>query len=183
MRRSWWVSTTAGLRTAALRSTVLALTVPWFTFSTGISADDSRTQVMLEALSRLKGRDLEANPALKNAVLNVLKQVDGKPAAVEIIRDFQLKDQAQALLDFALKNPTDPAAAEALIRLGRILHEPRYEDTARATLARFAGVKSRSALTLAIGAACLPDIDYPFHDKAVTVTTCGRICRGLAPAK
>ena len=69
---------------------------------------------MLEALSRLKGRDLEANPALKNAVLNVLKQVDGKPAAVEIIRDFQLKDQAQALLDFALKNPTDPAAAEAL---------------------------------------------------------------------
>jgi putative transposase len=22
----------------------------------------------------------------------------------------------------------------------------------------------------------LPDLDYPFHDKAVTVTTCGRIC-------
>ena len=22
----------------------------------------------------------------------------------------------------------------------------------------------------------LPDIDYPFHDKIVTVTTCGRIC-------
>jgi hypothetical protein len=22
----------------------------------------------------------------------------------------------------------------------------------------------------------LPEIDYPFHDKAVTVTTCGRIC-------
>jgi putative transposase len=22
----------------------------------------------------------------------------------------------------------------------------------------------------------VPDIDYPFHDKAVTVTTCGRIC-------
>ena len=22
----------------------------------------------------------------------------------------------------------------------------------------------------------LPDIDYPFHDHAVTVTTCGRIC-------
>ena len=22
----------------------------------------------------------------------------------------------------------------------------------------------------------LPDVDYPFHDKAVTVTTCGRIC-------
>ena len=114
MRQSWWMPTTAGLRTAALRSNVLALTVSWFTFSPGISADDSRTQVMLEALSRLKGRDLEANPALKNAVLNVLKQVDGKPAAVEIIRDFQLKDQAQALLDFALKNPTDPAAAEAL---------------------------------------------------------------------
>jgi hypothetical protein len=22
----------------------------------------------------------------------------------------------------------------------------------------------------------LPDLHYPFHDKAVTVTTCGRIC-------
>jgi putative transposase len=22
----------------------------------------------------------------------------------------------------------------------------------------------------------LPDLDYPFHDKIVTVTTCGRIC-------
>jgi len=22
----------------------------------------------------------------------------------------------------------------------------------------------------------LPDLDYPFHDRAVTVTTCGRIC-------
>jgi hypothetical protein len=38
-----------------------------------------------------------------------------------------------------------------------------------------------------------PDIDYPFHDKVVTVTTCGRICfdcqkinlsrvRGFGPA-
>jgi putative transposase len=22
----------------------------------------------------------------------------------------------------------------------------------------------------------LPDLDYPFHDQTVTVTTCGRIC-------
>jgi putative transposase len=22
----------------------------------------------------------------------------------------------------------------------------------------------------------LPELDYPFHDKTVTVTTCGRIC-------
>jgi len=24
----------------------------------------------------------------------------------------------------------------------------------------------------------LPDIDYPFHDKVVVVTNCGRICFG-----
>ncbi len=24
----------------------------------------------------------------------------------------------------------------------------------------------------------LPELDYPFHDKIVTVTTCGRICLG-----
>src|SRR3981081_3741953 len=24
----------------------------------------------------------------------------------------------------------------------------------------------------------LPDVDYPFHDKTIVVTHCGRICRG-----
>ena len=30
----------------------------------------------------------------------------------------------------------------------------------------------------------LPDLDYPFHDKTVTVTTCGRVSgQGIASAR
>src|SRR5580765_5228909 len=45
-----------------------------------------RTAVAIEALSRLKGIDLEANPAVKTAVLKVLDQIHGKPQFVELVR-------------------------------------------------------------------------------------------------
>jgi putative heme-binding domain-containing protein len=126
-------------RPAALWTVLVALAASWPITLPSIAADDSRTQVMLEALSRLKGQDLEASPALKNAVLNVLKQVDGKPAAVEIIRDFQLKDQAPALLDFALKNPTNALASDALKTLlsferSDLLQLPLADDSQAALL-------------------------------------------------
>ena len=34
----------------------------------------------------------------------------------------------------------------------------------------------RSDTALRHGYRGLPDIEYPFHDRAATVTTCGRIC-------
>jgi len=68
----------------------------------------------VEALSRLKGMDLEANPALKKAVLNVLEKTRGAPQFVEIVRDFKLKGQAKELLLFAEKNPTESLGIEAL---------------------------------------------------------------------
>src|SRR3954454_12829151 len=67
----------------------------------------------LEALERLKGIDLEANPAVKNAVLKILDQVKGTPQFVEIVRDFQITGQEPALLDFAAKQPSSSAAADA----------------------------------------------------------------------
>jgi len=30
--------------------------------------------------------------------------------------------------------------------------------------------------TIARTSTVVPDIEYPFHDRAATVTTCGRIC-------
>src|SRR5689334_10941027 len=48
------------------------------------SADSTRTSINLEALSRLKGIDLDANPAVKNVVLKMLGQVRGTPQFVEI---------------------------------------------------------------------------------------------------
>ncbi len=93
---------------------------PW-TFCVGIAlaalpltstaADNS---IALEALSRLKGIDLETNPAVKNAVLKVLAQVRGTPQFVEIVRDFKLSGQEPALLEFAAKDPSSSAAADAM---------------------------------------------------------------------
>jgi hypothetical protein len=64
---------------------------------------DRPNSVALEALNRLKGIDLESNPAVKTAVLKILEQVKGTPQFVEIVRDFKIKGQESALLDFACK--------------------------------------------------------------------------------
>jgi putative heme-binding domain-containing protein len=80
-------------------------------------APTTRAQVdstQIEALSRLKGMDLDANPALKGAVLKVLEKTRGTPQFVEIVRDFNLTGQTKELLDFAANHPNDSAGVEAL---------------------------------------------------------------------
>jgi len=72
-----------------------------------------RTAVAIEALSRLKGIDLEANPAVKTAVLKVLDQIRGKPQFVELVRDFKIKDQDPALLEIAIQNPDHATGVDA----------------------------------------------------------------------
>ena len=77
------------------------------------SEQSERTAVAIEALSRLKGIDLEANPAVKTAVLKVLDQIRGKPQFVELVRDFKIKDQDPALLEIAIQNPDSAAGVDA----------------------------------------------------------------------
>jgi putative heme-binding domain-containing protein len=79
-----------------------------------VAGQEQSNSVALEALSRLKGIDLESNPAVKNAVLKVLEQVKGTPQFVDIVRDFKIKGQEPALLEFACKEPGSSAAAEAV---------------------------------------------------------------------
>ena len=79
------------------------------------NADKSdRTAVAIEALSRLKNVDLEANAALKAAVLKVVEQVRGRPQFVELVRDFKIKGQGAALLEIAIKNAANATGVEAL---------------------------------------------------------------------
>lgn len=75
---------------------------------------DPRLINQIEALKRLKDADLEARPAIRQALLRVLDQVRGQPAFVELVRDFKLRDQNVALLDYALANSTDASALDAL---------------------------------------------------------------------
>ena len=73
-----------------------------------------KAKVALEALSRLKGTNLETNPGLKQAVLRVLEQVRGEPEFVTLVHDFNLSGQEQGLADFVAAQPKSPAALDAL---------------------------------------------------------------------
>ena len=76
-------------------------------------AQDARMSINLEALSRLKGIDLESNLAVKAVVLKILEQVRGTPQFVEIVRDFKVRGQTDGLLEAAEKDPSGPMGAEA----------------------------------------------------------------------
>lgn len=76
--------------------------------------DPDRAAIALEALSRLKGIDLEANPGVKAAVLKMLEKARGTPQFVAMVRDFRIKDQEPALLEFAGTNTQAAVGGEAL---------------------------------------------------------------------
>ncbi|MDX1951918.1 MAG: c-type cytochrome [Verrucomicrobiota bacterium] len=74
----------------------------------------SKNAVAIEALSRLKGIDLEANPAVKKAVVKTLDSVRGTPEYVQLIKDFNLKEQEAGLLETALLNATNSVGVDAI---------------------------------------------------------------------
>jgi putative heme-binding domain-containing protein len=89
-----------------------------------------RLAIAIAALDRLKGIDLEANPALKAAVLKVLESTKGTPQFVELVRDFKLHGQDRALLDFAIQHPQTAAGVDA----ARFLLANDSQDLLRAEL-------------------------------------------------
>ncbi len=78
------------------------------------AADPDKAAIAVEALSRLKGLDLEGNPSMKAAVLRVIDSTKGTPQFVELAREFKIKDRDDALLQFAMAHPSDSAAADAM---------------------------------------------------------------------
>lgn len=95
---------------------------------TGRSMAATANATAVEALQRLKGMDLEANPALKSAVLRVLEGLRGSPEFVEVVRDFQLTGQEEGLLEVARRHPEGSAGSEAM----RLLVEQGAEARIRA---------------------------------------------------
>ncbi len=73
-----------------------------------------RNTLAIEALERLKGMDLGANPALQAKVLKVLATTRGTADFVHIVRDFQLPGQEAGLLDYALQHPSEGTGVEAV---------------------------------------------------------------------
>jgi len=106
----------ARYKMSGLSTVILVWMISFFLAFPGINtrSQEQSNSVAMEALSRLKGIDLDSNPAVKNAVLKVLDQVKGMPQFVEIVRDFKITGQESALLDFAAKQPTSSVGAEAV---------------------------------------------------------------------
>lgn len=73
-----------------------------------------RKMIALEALSRLKGTDLNSDPSLKTAAMKVLEWTRGTPDFVTVVRDFHIPSQNAGLLEVAEKNPSDGSGVEAL---------------------------------------------------------------------
>jgi putative heme-binding domain-containing protein len=73
----------------------------------------NHTSIAVEALKRLKGMDLEANPALKAAVMKVIDSTQGTAQFVELVKEFKVTGQDPALLAFALEHPNEAAGVEA----------------------------------------------------------------------
>ena len=78
------------------------------------SSESNHSTVAIEALERLKGIDLDANPAVKAAVLKVLESTRGTPDFVRIVHDFNLTGQNPGLLEVALLHPAEEAGVEAM---------------------------------------------------------------------
>ncbi|MEP6668024.1 MAG: PVC-type heme-binding CxxCH protein [Chthoniobacter sp.] len=82
------------------------------------SLGDSGNGLAAEALTRLKNLDPGSNPGVKAALEKALAASRGTPRFIEIVRDFHLKDQGQAIMDASLANVSDPLADKLVTLLG-----------------------------------------------------------------
>ncbi len=78
------------------------------------SPSSDRLAVAIAALQRLKGIDLESNPSLSAVVLNLIDSTKGSAQYVELVRDFHIKGQEPALVDYASRHPSEAAGVDAL---------------------------------------------------------------------
>src|SRR4051794_28350053 len=73
-----------------------------------------QVRVAVEALKRLKGVNLEANPPLMTAVHKVLDSAKGTPQFVELVKELKIKGQEAALLEYAARHPKDASGLDAI---------------------------------------------------------------------
>ena len=143
-----------------------------FALAGPLTAAAASTSVAAEALSRLKGMDLEANPALKTAVLRVVETTRGTAQFVELVRDFKLPGQEPALLDYALQHPSESSATEA-IRMVLNLPQPTLIQEAlkgariAETVQLLGSANDRRALPLLEELVLSPKASAAIRDKAV----------------
>lgn len=117
---------------------MVACSLAWTALAAEPPPLDPQVSVQVEALNRLKGIDLEANAAVKGAVLKVIEKTRGTAAFVDLVQDFAIAGQNEALLDFALTYPAHGSAPVALKRV--------FEDNGSALIERAAGGTNAAAV-------------------------------------
>ncbi len=76
--------------------------------------EPERFHIAVEALSRLHGTDIEKNPEFKRAVEKILSATHGTPRFVQLVKQLQLKNQDEGLLEVAENFPASEAGVEAI---------------------------------------------------------------------
>src|SRR4051812_36034155 len=64
-----------------------------------------KTALAVEALSRLQGVNIEANPKLKETIFKVLDKTRGTADFVRLVQQFNLPGQNPGLLEVAVAQP------------------------------------------------------------------------------
>lgn len=96
-------------------------------------ADAEKTALAVEALSRLQGVDIHANPKLKDAVMRVLEKTRGTANFVKLIQQFKLPGQETGLLEVAAAQPSGESGVEALRLVLAGGHAKAIEDALNGT--------------------------------------------------
>lgn len=99
--------------------------------------------VPIDILLRLKGTDLSANAAVRNALNRALEATRGTPPFLELVRGFNLTDQAPGLIELAIARADESAGAEALQRV--------IDDGGLDAIKKALGGPGSSALVRALG--------------------------------
>jgi putative membrane-bound dehydrogenase-like protein len=108
--------------------------------------------VALEVLNRLRGANLESNLEVLAAVRRALEQVKGTARFVEMVRDFKLSGQEEALMTLAEQQPNTAAGTEAVrLLLRRGEHARLQKEFVAARNAAPSAVSNQVALALALG--------------------------------
>lgn len=96
-------------------------------------ADAEKTALAVEALSRLQGVDIHANPKLKDAVMRVLEKTRGTANFVKLVQQFKLPGQETGLLEVAAAQPAGESGVEALRLVLAGGHAKAIEDALNGT--------------------------------------------------
>ena len=76
--------------------------------------EKQRDTIAFESLRRLQGVDVQKNPALKAAVDKLLLKTRGTPQFLSILKQFNITDQDQGLLDLAVSAPASDSGVAAM---------------------------------------------------------------------